>query len=349
MWASGLRAAETKTVLVPAYEFPEPLPALLTTAQAEGLATERIDVLPLRRPAIAGDAVTFLISLRRGKELHQWVLGMVAADLNDKELRLPALKEFHAFSSTGTELIFPGRRTAIELRLVGPQRAGAPAGELPKLQSHRLLVNADYLEFGFDAACEALIRRREEAAGQAAGPKLDYQMGSKPFPAATMQANRVIAARVGLDADRERAVVGATLALPEFLNLILHTPGLQDIVREVVDVSWWSVLSGGKTKPKLRFLSPLITRAQSANAGEGGSKFTLPFGVEIGGKPAMVCVLLVVAPEAPLTVTGGVIALQAGRPFDREPQLTVRAIATRLGSTGDSERKPVGPPEAVAK
>ena len=44
----------------------------------------------------------------------------------------------------------------------------------------------------------------------------------------------------------------------------------------------------------------------------------------------MACVLVVSEPWGPFAVTGGVVAIQAGRPYDDEPQLTVRLIASRM-------------------
>lgn len=320
-------------VVMPDYIYPAPIPALLEAAAKAGLPIERFDRPRETRLAAVGDSVSFLISLRRGADLQQWVLSLVAADLTEKEARLPPLKGFQAYSSTGVEFNFTGRRAAIELRLIGPMKPENTAKDAPKMLSRRVLVNAEYLEFGFDSACDALIRIREEIAANGGTSKLNYRMKPKPFSPEIIQASQAVVTQIGLTPDRERAVTGAALALPEFLNLIVKTPGLQDILKEVVDVSWWSVLTGGgKARPKFKYLSQHMRRLPPGQSPNSIPQSVFPFLLMLNDKPAMACVLVVTEPRVPFAATGGVVAIQAGRPYDQEPQLTVRALATRFAA-----------------
>lgn len=330
-------AAEEPAIKIPAYLYPPALPELLTAAIRAGMAGERYDAPRARRPAGPGDSVTALISLRQGDELQQWALTMTVAELNEKEQQMPPLEALHAFSSTGAEFTFGGRRSAIELQLIGPLRK-SPAGAVEltdKVLHRRIVVNADFLEVGFDAASEAVLCLRQD--GNPTPAKLDYRTRQAPFPAAITEPNRELADRLGLTPGRERAYVGLGLALPEFVKLIVRTPGLQDIMQKVVDVSWWSVLtSGGKIKPRFKYLFPYVRKLERNPPGEGMQQYMFPFLLMLTEKPAMSCVLVVSEPWGPFAVTGGVVAIQAGRPYDDEPQLTVRLIATRI------------PPEAPA-
>ena len=335
LWTAGLHAGETPAVIMPAFEYPAALPELLLAANQAGLPVERLELPPERRPTVAGDSVTALISLRNGVDLQQWLLVVVAADLSEKESHLPLLEEYHAFSSIGSELRFGGRRAAIELHLIGPMRRNptGAATPIPEVQHRRILVNAEYLEFGFDAACEAILCMRQENASGDVRRKLDYQRGKKPFPADVIQINQELATRIGLTTARERALVGAGLALPEFLKLIVRTPGLQDILQNVIEVSWWSVLtSGGETKLKFKHLSPYVRKLEQLPSDKGIQQYLFPFLLMLNDKPVMSCLLIVIEPLAPYAVTGGVLGIQAGRPYAKEPQLTVRLIAKRFGS-----------------
>jgi len=329
--AVGVAAAEEPAIKIPGFAYPPALPELLTSAARAGMAVDRFDAPPVRRPAAPGDSVTALISLRQRAELQQWALTMTVTDLAEKERQMPPLEALHAFSSTGGEFTFGGRRSAIELQLIGPLRRGSDGvveGD-PKTLHRRILVNADFLEVGFDAACEAVLSLRQD--GNPSRAKLDYRTRHNPFPPEETEPNRVLAASLGLTPGRERAFVGLGLALPEFVKLIVRTPGLQDIMQKVIDVSWWSILtSGGKTKPTFKYMFPYVQKLEPNPPGEGLQQYVFPFLLMLTDKPAMSCMLVVSEPWGPFAVTGGVVAIQAGRPYEGEPQLTVRLIASRM-------------------
>ncbi len=333
LWAvARLGAAEAPAVVVPSFGFPRALPEILAAAQQAGIPIDRFEQRAERRSAVPGDSVTALISLSQGAKLEQWVLGLTTAALTEQETRLPPLKEFRAYSSTGTESRFGGRRAAITVALVGPVSRGAPAAAKPSSAARRgrILVNAEYLEFGFDDACEATLSMREENRGDGGGEKLDYRIERTPFPAAVVRANQPLAVRRGLTAARERALIGSGLALPEFLRLIAKTPGLQDILRNVIDVSWWSVLTRGSTgKLKSRPLIPYVRKLDGKPSGGSPPGYFLPVAILLNEEPALSCALLVKEPRAPFATTAGVFGVAACRPYSQDLQLTIRLIAGR--------------------
>jgi len=177
-------AAETKTINLPQFAYPEAMPPLLAAAGRAGVAVDTKEHPSVPRVMQAGDAMTFLVSLRDGDSLKQWILVAESSDLTAGEAQRPPLKGFHAFSSTGTEVNLGGRRAAIEMTLIGPStQRQADQGEVtPEVKRRRLLVNADYLGLGFDAACESVLALRAAIAarpGDAA--KFQPKMAAKPF------------------------------------------------------------------------------------------------------------------------------------------------------------------------
>lgn len=327
----AVSAAEGKPVSLPAFAYPEAFPALLRAAGQAGVAIDTKDRPAAARAPQAGDALTFLVSLRDGDALKQWVLVAETADLTAKEAQLPTLKGFHVHTSTGNEVNLGGRRAAIEMTLIGPvtQRDAAADAVKPEVKRRRLLLNADYLSIGFDAGSEAIIGLRTEGARQAIAAGFSTKMGPKPFPAEVVKKNRALALQAGFTPERERAFWGSVPALLEFINLVVKTPGLQDILKEVIDISWWSILSGGgKAKPHVQMIGHMVTRLDPGPR-SSLQQYTFPFVLLVNDKPAMASLLIVTEPRAPLGTTAGVIGIQAGRPYDKNPQLTVRLIATR--------------------
>lgn len=329
--AWGAASGQEKAVQLPRFAYPDPFPTLLAAAGKAGVPVDAKQRPSVRRPAQAGDALTFLVSLRDGDDLKQWVLFAQTADLTDKEAALPPLKGFHAYTSTGTEIDLGGHRAAIEMTLVGPvtNRQVQQGSVNPEIKRRRLLVNADYLGLGFDGACESMLAIRAAAATQPAGAaKFKPLLASKPYPEAVVSRDRTLALAMGFTPERERAFHGSVPVLLEFLNLVVKTPGLQDILREVIDVSWWSLLAnGGKTKPHIRVIGAGVQTLVQAGP-QNFPQYAFPFVLELNQKPAMSSILVVAPPIAPLATTGGVVGIQAGRPYDANPQLTVRLIGT---------------------
>jgi hypothetical protein len=323
-------AAEKKTVNLPRFLYPEALPALLAAGSKEKLNVLARELPPERRKAAAGDELTFLVSLREGKELRQWLLAAKTVDLTEKEAGMPAPKSYHRYSATGTELKFEGRRAAIELVLVGPMTPGQGEDSVfrPEVKRRRLLVNADYLELGFDAACEASLALGAENEKRAPADRVKTRVAEKPFPPEVTKVERARADEVGFTPERERAFYGSMPALLEFFNLITKTPGLQDILKEVIDISWWSLLTNsGKTQVRLDYASRFIQKLE--NIRPDLPQYTFPLVVVVNKEPAMAVTLVVTQPKAPFATTAGVVGIQAGRPYDNERQLTVRIIASR--------------------
>jgi hypothetical protein len=322
--------AVEKTILLPNYPYPNPLPFLMVFAAQEGVNVKAWEFPPVGRKAAAGDELTFLVSLRDGKAMKQWILAAKMAELTDEERQLPPLEPFHRYISTGAEVKFEGRRAAIEMVLLGPMKQGQAKDPTfrPDVKRRRLLVNAEFLELGFKQASVAELALLAANAKRPPEKQFGSAMGEKPFPPEVVAAGRARAAEVGITPENERAFYSSIAALSEFFHLMVKTPGLQDILKEVIDVSWWSLLTnGGTTNLRLTLLNQNILKLSDFRPGL--PQYAFPFATYVNGKPALAVVMSVTEPQSPFATTAGVLGLQAGRPYDDGPQLTVRLIGTR--------------------
>lgn len=327
---TGPMIGAEKKVTLPRFTYPDALPALMAAATREKVNVLAREFPPEPRKAMAGDELTFVVSLKDGDRLKQWVLAAKTAELSEADQQLPPLKPYVRYTSTGTELKFEGRRAAIEMTLIGPMSPGQGEDTVfkPETKRRRLLVNADYLELGFRGAADHVLALREINAKRPREERFETRMGNRPFPPEEVKANQARAAELGLSAADERAFYGSVPALLEFFNLIMKTPGLRDILKEVIDVSWWSLLTnGGKTHVRLEYVSQRIQKLD--NVRPDLPQYAFPVLVMVNEKPAMAVVLVVTEPRAPFATTAGVIAIHAGRPYDNQPQLTVRLVGSR--------------------
>lgn len=317
-------AAKTREMSMPAWTFPP-------MAEEVGLYAQQAGVLIGELPSTLGEAgvkrgdlATVLVTLQDGERARQW-LWAVEVDEPAKGDRLP--REFHTevYSTTGTEFTLRSRYVVLKWRLVGPFESGKRM--LPTERSGRLVVNAGFLEMGIDRACEALIARRAEAAGGAsAAEKMDYELATKPFPPARIDQSRAVALRLGFTPERELALWQMGIALPEFVRLAARTPGLQEIFREVAEVSWWTMLTaGGKPKFQTLPVSAAVTKVRNTKP----TQYNLPVLLEVGGDPVLVLTLVAMEARSPVSCLAGIVALQARRIGDHGPQLSVQLVAAK--------------------
>jgi len=198
--------------------------------------------------------------------------------------------------------------------------------------STRILVNADFRRLGFDRACESVLVVREALGGQPALRNFSWDIGTKPFPTDVIKETRAKADLLGLTPVRERAFVGAVPALNQFWRLASRTRGLQDIVKDVADLPWWSIIrKGGKVKSKLKSGIPLSQRITLH--GSRGVAYTFPFELEINGSPALSCSVIAFDPRPPFLASVGILAIAAQAPDGKGPYLMGQIWSARLAET----------------
>jgi hypothetical protein len=340
--AVGARAAEVAPAkpFVPEFEFAAPLGVVTSAATKNGVILEGIDrAVELGSGLKSGDQITALVSLVKDKALTQWLVEASCDELNATERAKPPLRTATLYTNTGTEVFFGGTRCALVVRVIGPferTSGGREENKNSTEQRARVLVNADYLGLGLNRACEAVFAvnaAKQKDPGLAPFP---WTLRPKPFPAEEAAAGRKLALALGLTPERERAQAGAVPALLEFFHIISRTPGLQDILKGVMDVPWWTVIKRGGDvpiglMPQFRYTEE-VPAGSSLVPGEAGQAYTVPFVLSIGGKPALVGKLAVIDPRRPLLACAGILGVAACAPDGKGPRVMLQVVSARLGA-----------------
>lgn len=310
-----------------------PLPAIREAAAVAGLAWSGLAAPQARTGMQPGDSVTVLVSLTKGAELKQWLIRLAMEQPTaGGPLRGHAAARF--FTSTGHQFRFSGGTAGIQITMIGPlgaSDAGRRAATAPDVKRQRVQVSADFLALGLERTPAVALRVR---ALRAARPDLrrgNLSIGNQPFPPDVVARDAPRAAEAGITEADERSIIGSVLALQEFFQLTSHTPGLQDVLRSVLDIPWWSILrAGGNVDLNLRGL-PF---ERELNAVEWGlptteKAYASPFLLLINGQPALRFQLALVAPKPPLVVSAGIVGLAAVGPDGTGPVLTFQVVSSQ--------------------
>jgi hypothetical protein len=315
-----------------------PLPSVREAAHAAQFALEDLASPVSREGLRPGDSVTALVTLSEGKELKQWLIEVAAVVPSEKEKKA-VTRSTRLFTSSGYEFNFGSGCAALEIRMFGPLReddTGRKAATAPEVKRRRIVTSSDFLALGLERMPALILRKR---AAEAANPSLSegiFDIGSQLFPRAVTEANRKRMEAHGIAEADERAAAGCTLALSEFFRITSNTPGLQDVLKSVIDVPWWSILRSGGKEPETEInMAPTISSVRQLDGtrwglGASAKVYSLPFQLDLNGKPALLCQLAVVPPQPPLLVSAGIIGLAAGRPDGKGPVLTLQVITSRV-------------------
>lgn len=336
---AALRAAEADRP-PPSFRHLAPLASVAEASRAAGVALEGWAPYAAREQLAPGDGVTAVVSLIKGDNLRQWLLDVAAGATTAEEQARPD-QTVVRYSATGHEFNFNAGRAAVNIRMIGPLResdAGRRAAREPAVRQHRMLVSADYLALGLDRFTAAFIRLAQfKPADPSHPPQVKVNFADTPFPAATVADAKKAAEEVGFTAADERAILGASLALPEFVRLASSTPGLRDLFFSIIDVPWWSIIRNRQVALGTHFL-PGMKELDPVAWGLPASEkvYALPCLLLINEKPALLFQLAVVAPRPPLTVCAGIVGFAGSAPDGTGPVLTLQVVSTRV------EQKPAG-------
>ena len=139
---------------------------------------------------------------------------------------------------------------------------------------------------------------------------------------------------------------GSLPALMEFLDIVRSTPGLQEILLEVLDKP--SVIDvfrhGGRADIGFNFVGggPSPGRAMFWKDAKERELGGLAFELSVFGKPALDVALFVTAPVPPLEVGAGILAVLAWSPSKPDKVVVVRILSSLPGPGAI-------PPAAIAR
>lgn len=313
---------------------------LESTRQAAAAARIPLEglLLPVDRAGVRpGDWVTALVTWSEDEKLKQWIVSLEAVEPSEKEKKTK-VQTSRFFTSSGYEFRFGSERAALEIKLVGPleeKDAGRKTATTPEVKRRRITVGADYLALGLDRVPATTVRVR---AAKAANPNLpagNLQIGGRAFPPEIVGPSRAAADAVGITEADERAMAGSLLALIEFLQITMQTPGLQDVLKSVLDVPWWSIVSSGGKMPGVYFVGLKSDREVNPrlwNLRRPTKVFAIPYLLKLNNEPALLFQLAVTTPQPPLIVSAGIVGLAAGRPDGKGPVLTLQVMASGVAA-----------------
>jgi hypothetical protein len=329
---------KTEPVFVPAFRDEVPFATTLAGAREANLPLDAIRVGEAAAQMAPDDSVTALVSHVEEGRSRQWIVHLVMQPLKEKE-RTMHFPEWVLHTSTGRELRFGGEAAAIAIRVLGPYEEGPNGARKARDVWSGTVVNAHFLGLGLHRSGEITAKLR---AGDPTGIEkpsgFTLSAGPKPYPRDVVEPNRAIAASLGLEEAHERAFLGTFPALAAFFEVISRTKGFEEILRSVLDVSWWSLIRAGGQ------VSPSISIVDSVTEIEAG-RWNLPpelklYGLKIrltlNDRAALACSLAVTEPRPPLATSAGVVALAAQRPDGKGPHLMIRLL--NAPSRGDAER-----------
>jgi hypothetical protein len=342
MALTGLSASAAENPAKPLPPLPEfrqlaPSPSIRSAAEASKIILEGIEP-PLERTTLSiGDQVTALVSLTEGTKVKQWAIALEAVEANEKEKQNRSQPMvFH--TSTGHVLRFGSERAALAIRTLGPLTA-ADAGRIaaaPPMKLARATVDIDFLALGLHQPAVMAESFRKARAGKPElppqRPEEGLQIGMEPFPQEKVAASRKAAEAVGLTESNERSIIGSVLALVQFFQIASQTPGLQEVVKSVIDIPWWSIIRSGGKMPGINLNMMDVHRR--LNAAPWGVRadlevWTVGCVLKLNDQPALVCQLAVLEPRPPLLPSAGIIGLAAARPNGKGPVLTLQIVAAR--------------------
>jgi len=306
--------------LCPDFHFVPPLASLVRRAETLG-----IPITPQASPREPGfmqkgDTVTVVVTSVDEGKLQQWLVLFAGNELKPKEKKaerkVPVL-----FTSSGRELRFDNTPAGVAIRTVGPFNAtGKDNGVRDEWSG--AIVTRDFLALGFDSTA-LTMRKLSSAVGNSLG------FSGRPLPEKEAAANRTRLETAGIGLDGERAFAGGTMAMADFFQIAAQTPGIRDVLREMLDISWKDFLKNPQIGINIQ------GEVEDFSPGFWGLLPDEPcrsfcFRVDLNGVPRLMCRVAATKPMRPLQTVAGVVGIAASRVDGSGPHVMVRILSTRL-------------------
>lgn len=334
IWLAMFGASAAEPPSPPEFRRLPPLPSVQQAATAARIPLTGLDQAVGRENQQVGDRVVALVSVIEGRSLEQRLVMLEAAARVAPGKKEP-FRQVRLYSSSGYEFIFSSEPADIEISLVGPLQArdaGRKAATAPVVQRRRVSVAGDFLSLGLERIPAVALRVHAAREADPSLPAGSLNIAPTPFPPETTGPARAVTEAVGIVQADERALAGSVLALIEFFQIATRTPGLQEVLKSVLDLPWWSILRSGGKMPDIYFEALPGHRELAAvdwQLPAEAKVYSYPLLLRLNGEPALLFQLAVVAPRPPLRVSAGIVGLAAGRPDAKGPVLSLQIVAAR--------------------
>jgi hypothetical protein len=307
-----------------------PTPVTRAVAEREGYSLDGIRMGAATGKASPGDTLCASVTLRSidGRlKPKQWLIRLRLASLDGPG----AARDVRYYTNAGDLFVFHSAVTAMDLETVGPILADSAANSRVERRQQRINVNTDFLTLNLNRTASVLYHLHEEGIKS---PGLKYDLSARPFayPSGESEANRSKMATLGVSQDDRRSFTGSLPALMQFLDIVRGTPGLQEILLEVLDKP--SVIDvfrhGGHADIDFNFVGggPSPGHEMFWKDAEEREFGGLAFELSVFGKPALNVALFVTAPRPPLEVGAGIVAAIAWSPSKPDKVVIVRVLSS---------------------
>ena len=308
-----------------------PCAALIAAAQASRIPLDRIDPLVESDQLDPGDSVTALVTLfGKGRGRTQWLVYLEAVVPSVAERSQKPAPPMVLYSSFGGSLKTLSDPAFVVVRTLGPfvdqPKRGTPAKSADK--SARFALNKGFLGLGLNHAAAAFCGMKE------AKTHGSFVVRGTPFSEAKIAEGRKLAAKLRLTEQQEHALIGAVPALMSYFEIVRKTPGLSEILFDILDLpSTWSLLRNRGIKDFGFHFKGESVRARNGGAQWGlpkeASVYRFPVVLELNRRPALNLSFQVTEPDPPLLACAGVVGLLAEHPGNPEKHLTFRVLSAR--------------------
>jgi len=312
-----------------------PLPSLLTFAAANQIPVSGIGVPDPAVPPKPGDRVTYAIALHDQSGLREWLIDLSEVELSAAHRAAPPPGTRTVYSAIGGRYPIASAWAEENVRIAGPfyDKDSKPDGTLDR--STRFLVHENYLSFGLNRTATYLLKI---VAASRAGLNCQHlaNVQYRPFSAEEIEAAQAEAKGVPIGAQEDEAYAKTLPAMLEFFRIAEQTPGLKEIILQVLaKPSLWSVLRGGGHL-NVNFDLNAVKIAQIAPRGRfiPTPIFSIPFEFQLNRQPALECNMVVTEPRAPLTTCAGILQLIAASPKNPGTYLILRLLAASHPTAG---------------
>ena len=310
-----------------------PFPAVVAVAQANHIPLQPFDPPATTDSKVTpGDSVTALVTLfQKGGHQTQWLLYLQAVEPVPKEKAGKPLAPVVFFSSCGNKFEFASSPAFVSLRSIGPFTEPGTDGKLPVLQDKdaRFTVDQGILGIGLDRAAAALQRTVQT------GTPGGFEFRDTPFSKAEIQESQVLAQKVHLTSDEERALSGMIPAMSSYFDIIQRTEGLKNIFLRIADIpSIWSVVWNAGVQTSMVVQSDRVAPADAAIWGlpPHTPVYCFPMLFELNNNGVFNITFVVTAPRSPFLACGGIIGLLAEKAGDKDTYLTLRIVGAHSSS-----------------
>lgn len=333
--AGGLISAraEPAAPVIPDFDSVTWLPAAGSALANASAAADGIAVAPAGTDNRKGDSVTILVQTTEGKSRRQWAVVLSINDIkpDERTLRTPP---FSLYLSNGSQVDFAASGyTGMLIHVFGPFTDGKDAAGARGTWSGSL-VSPQFLGLGLDGTAALFSRVHDMAA---ANPDLrersiSFGVRSRPFPPGQIAPNRGLLEPFKITKEEERAYAGFMPAMTDFFRIASQTPGVRNILFEVLDLPWWSLVAHGGQITEVNF--ELVGPFESLAPADWGLPpemrvYSLGLRLDLYGKPALHCRFALTAPRVPLLNSAGIVGLAVMRPDGKGPRLMIRVMAAR--------------------